>query len=75
MERWGNMVCGSVVLEAERGMRIKMGRGSVVDSGGLMLMETMTSPRVGSSPDPGGGRGVRQRTSGGRVVRVDWRCC
>jgi hypothetical protein len=58
-ERWNNVVCGSVVLEAKRCMRIKMGRGTrVVNSGGLMMMETITFPRVGGSPDPSGGRDV-----------------
>jgi hypothetical protein len=40
--RMGNVVCGSVVL-----VRIKVG-GSVVHGGGLMLMETKTSPGMGS---------------------------
>jgi hypothetical protein len=53
------MVCGGVVL-AKRGMRIKTG-GSVVCSGGLMLMlmETIESPRVG---------GVRANLNCGRGI-------
>lgn len=40
--RRDNVVCGSVVL-----VRIKVG-GSIVHSGGLMLMETEASPGMGS---------------------------
>lgn len=43
--RMGNVVCGSVVL-----LRIKVG-SSVVHSGGLVLMETKTSPGMGSGGD------------------------
>lgn len=39
--RTDNVDCGTVVL-----LRIKVG-GSVVHSGGLMLMETKSSPRMG----------------------------
>jgi hypothetical protein len=54
------MVCGNVVLMAERGMGIQTG-GRVVYSGGLM--ETRTSPRVcGDGADPCSGRWVMRRT-------------
>lgn len=52
--RRDNVVCGSVDLR-----RIKVG-GSVVHSGGLILMETETSPGMGS--------GGVMRASGRRVV-------
>jgi hypothetical protein len=69
------MVCGSVVLVAKRGMSIKTG-GSVVYGGGLMLMETIESPRVGGDrPNLNCGRGVMRGTSGSRVVREDRQCC
>jgi hypothetical protein len=70
------MVCGGVVL-AKRGMRIKTG-GSVVCSGGLMLMlmETIESPRVGGvRANLNCGRGILGWISGSRVVREDRRCC
>jgi hypothetical protein len=53
------MVCGNVVLMAERGMGIEIGR-RVVYGGGLM--ETRTSPRVcGDGADPSSGRWVMRR--------------
>jgi hypothetical protein len=67
-----NIVCGNVVLVAERGMGIETG-GRVVYSGGLM--ETRTSPRVcGDSADPSSGRCVMRRISVNCVVREVRRC-